>query len=66
MPTNLNIDDALLRKAQKLGKYRTKRETVNQALREFVQRREQLKIFDLVGRIDYDPNYDYKAQRRRA
>jgi len=66
MPTNLNIDDKLLRKAQKLARCRTKRETVNQALREFIERREQSKILDLAGQIDYDPAYDYKAQRRRA
>jgi Arc/MetJ family transcription regulator len=64
MATNLNIDNRLLTKAQKMGGLRTKRETVNHALREYIQRREQLKIFELAGKIDYDPGYDYKKQRR--
>lgn len=65
MPTNLAIDDKLLREAQRLGKKRTKRETVNEALKEYVQRRKRLGILDLFGKIDYDPSYDYKAERIR-
>ncbi|HEV8377396.1 MAG TPA: type II toxin-antitoxin system VapB family antitoxin [Tepidisphaeraceae bacterium] len=64
MATNLNIDNRLLSKAQKMGGLRTKRETVNNALKEYIQRREQLKIFELAGTVDYDPDYDYKKQRR--
>ncbi len=64
MATNLNIDPRLLTKAQKIGGLRTKRETVNSALKEYIQRREQLKIFQLAGTVDYDPAYDYKKQRR--
>jgi Arc/MetJ family transcription regulator len=65
MPTNLAIDDRLLEKARRIGKHRTKRETVNAALSEYVQRREQLKILSLAGTIDYDPDYDYKRERQR-
>ncbi len=64
MATNLNIDTRLLSKAQKIGGMRTKRETVNSALKEYIQRREQTKILKLEGTIDYDPAYDYKKQRR--
>jgi len=64
MATNLNIDNRLLTKAQKVGGLRTKRETVNNALKEYIQRREQLRIFELAGTVDYDPKYDYKKQRR--
>jgi Arc/MetJ family transcription regulator len=64
MATNLNIDTHLLSKAQKIGGLRTKRETVNNALKEYIQRREQMKIFQLAGTVDYDPGYDYKKQRR--
>ena len=64
MATNLNIDNRLLTKAQKIGGLRTKRETVNSALKEYIQRREQLKILKLEGTVDYDPEYDYKKQRR--
>jgi len=65
MPSNLAIDDKLLDEALHLGGHRTKKATVNEALKEYVQRRKQLKILDLFGQIDYDPDYDYKEQRRR-
>lgn len=65
MPTNLAINDELLEEALQLGGHRTKKATVNEALKEYIQRRKQLKILDLFGQIDYDPNDDYKEQRRR-
>lgn len=65
MATNIQIDNTLLNKAMKLGGSRTKREAVNKALAEFVQRREQLRVLDLFGTVEFDPEYDYKAQRKR-
>jgi Arc/MetJ family transcription regulator len=64
MPTNLAIDDQLLEQALSVGGYRTKRETVNEALREFVQRRKRLELLKLVGKVEYDVRYDYKHERR--
>ena len=64
MPTNLAIDDRLLDQARTIGGYRTKRETVNEALREFIQRRQRLELVKLAGRVEYDPHYDYKRERR--
>lgn len=64
MPSNLAIDDKLLLRAQKLGKKRTKKDTVNEALMEYVQRREQQKILSLFGKIDYYEDYDPKQFRR--
>jgi Arc/MetJ family transcription regulator len=65
MPTNLAIDDRLIAQAQKLGRHRTKKETVNAALDEYVQRRKQQQILSLFGTIDYDGSYDYKRARRK-
>jgi Arc/MetJ family transcription regulator len=65
MPTNLAIDDRLLEEAQKIGKHRTKKETVTAALGEYIQRRKQLNILALIGKIDYVKDYDYKIERRR-
>jgi Arc/MetJ family transcription regulator len=65
MPTNLAIDEKLLNEALTVGGYKTKRETVNEALREFIQRRERLQLINLFGKIDYDSKYDYKNERRR-
>ena len=65
MATNLAIDDELLARAKRLGKHKTKRETVNVALREYVRRRELLRVLDAFGTIEFDPSWDYKRERRR-
>ena len=64
MSTNLAIDDRLIEEAQKLGRHRTKKETVTAALDEYIKRRKQQAILALFGAIDYDKNYDYKRERR--
>jgi Arc/MetJ family transcription regulator len=64
MPTNLAIDDQLLEQARRVGGYRTKRETVNEALRELIQRRQRVELAKLAGTVEYDPKYDYKKERR--
>ncbi len=65
MPTNLALDDRLLKAAQRIGGRKTKKATVTEALEEYVQRRKQMRILDLFGTIDYDPAFDLKRQRRR-
>jgi len=65
MATNLDIDQELLEEAMKLGGHRTKRAVVSEALREYVERRNQLRILELFGTVEYDIDYDYKAQRGR-
>ena len=65
MATNLALDEKLLVEAQKIGGFKTKKETVNMALQEFIQRRKQLEIIKLFGKIDYDKTYDYKLHRDR-
>jgi len=64
VPTNLAIDDGLLEEAQKLGQHRTKRETVNAALDEYIRRRKQQQILALFGKIEYDRQYDYRQERK--
>lgn len=63
MPTNLAIDDQLLSEAQKIGSFKTKKETVNLALTEFINRRKQLEIIDLFNSLEPDSDYDYKKAR---
>jgi len=65
MPTNLAIDDRLIEEARKIGRHRTKKETVTAALSEYIQRRKQLEVLSLFGTIDYEKNYDYKKARYR-
>jgi len=66
MPTNLGIDDALLSEAQRVGRRRTKRETVNEALAEYIQRRKRRRLARLFGTVDFRPDWDYKKSRRRS
>jgi Arc/MetJ family transcription regulator len=65
VPTNLAIDDTLLDEALRIGGFRTKRETVNRALEEFVRHQKRLKALEAFGTIGFDPAWDYKAARRR-
>ena len=64
MATNLAIDDSLLTSAQAIAGLKTKKETVNLALKEFIQRRQQEEIIELFGTVSYDEGYDYKGMRR--
>ncbi len=66
MATNLAIEDKLIEEAKKIGKHKTKKAAVTEALKEYIQRRKQVEIFDLAGQIDYDPKYDYKVQRKKS
>jgi Arc/MetJ family transcription regulator len=63
MATNLAIDDALLKRARRIGKVRTKKETVTQALTEFIQRRRQREILKAIGTISFRKDWDYKKER---
>ncbi|MCX7593307.1 MAG: type II toxin-antitoxin system VapB family antitoxin [Fischerella sp.] len=65
MTINLQVDEALIQEALALGNQQGERDVVEQALREYVQRRKQLKVLDLFGTIDYDKDYNYKQQRRK-
>ena len=64
MLTNLAIDDRLIEEARKLGRHRTKKETVTAALDEYIERRKQQDILSLFGTIDYEEGHDYKHERR--
>ena len=64
MATNLAIDE-LLEQALLIGGHKTKKATMMEALREYIQRRQQAAITSLFGKIDIDPDYDHEQQRRR-
>ena len=65
MATNLAIDDELIVEAQALGDKKTKKDAVTEALKEYIQRRKQIKLAALFGKIDYAPDYNYKKLRKR-
>jgi hypothetical protein len=63
MATNLDIEDWLIEEAKLIGKHRTKKGAVTEALMEYIQRRKQSEILRIFHTIDYDQDYDYKKQR---
>jgi Arc/MetJ family transcription regulator len=65
MATNLAIDDKLINEAREIGGHKTKKEAVTTALQEYIRHRKQKRILAAFGTFDFDPTYDYKAERRR-
>jgi len=65
MATNLAINDHLLNSALEIGGYRSKKDTVNAALEEFIQRRKAEDVIGLFGKVEFDESYDYKVLRER-
>ena len=65
MATNLSIDPKLLDRALEVSGENTKKAAVTLALKEFIARREQKRLLELFGSLDWDADYDYKAERTR-
>jgi len=65
MATNLAIDDQLINAAVKIGGHSSKKAAVTAALKEYIQHHRQKQIVNLFGQIEFDPEYDYKKERRR-
>jgi hypothetical protein len=65
MATNLALNPKLIIEAQKIGGFKTKKDTVNTALLEFIQRHKQLEIVKLFGSVEYDSEYNHKKGRNR-
>ena len=63
MATNLALDVELLNEALEIGHFKSKKDTVNTALKEFIQRRKQKDIIGLFGKMAFDDDYDYKKSR---
>ncbi len=66
MSTNLALDPKLLNRALKVSGEKTKKAAVTKALEEFIARRSQKKLLDLMGSLEWAPDYDYKAERSRG
>jgi hypothetical protein len=65
MATNLSLDPELIELALELSGERTKKAAVTRALEEFIARRRQRRLLDLMGKLDWQSSYDYKAERSR-
>lgn len=65
MATNLAIDPELIERALAVSGERTKKAAVTRALEEFIARRRQKRFLELMGKLDWDPSFDYKKERSR-
>ena len=65
MATNLSIDPELIERALEVSGERTKKAAVTMALQEFIARRQQKRVLELFGKLEWDAAYDYKAERQR-
>jgi hypothetical protein len=66
MATNLALDPELLDRALALSGEKTKKAAVTRALEEFIARREQTRIVELFSTLEWDPDFDHKAERSRG
>ena len=65
MATNFNIDIKLLEEVYQIGNFKSKKEAVNVALKEYIQRHRQKDMLKFLNKVDFDKNYDYKKARNR-
>jgi Arc/MetJ family transcription regulator len=64
MRTNIVLDDEIVKKAFRYSKAKTKKELINEALKELITSRQRLDLRDLRGKIEFRSDYDYKKLRR--
>jgi len=65
MATNLAIDPELIERALAVSGERTKKAAVTKALEEFIARRKQKRLLELMGKLEWDETFDYKSERTR-
>ena len=65
MATNLSLDPELLDRALQVSGEKTKKAAVTRALQEFIARREQKKLAELFGQLEWNDDFDYKQERSR-
>lgn len=65
MATNLSIDPQLIERALEVSGEKTKKAAVTKALEEFIAHRKQRRLLELMGKLEWDPGYDYKSERSR-
>ena len=66
MATNLSLAPDLIERALEVSGERTKKAAVTRALEELIQRRKQKGLLDLMGKLEWDKSFDYKAGRSRS
>ena len=66
MATNIALETDLLARAIEVSGEHSNDAVVIKALQEFIARRQQAGIAELMGTLRWDPLFDYKAERSRA
>jgi hypothetical protein len=59
------LDPELIERALQVSGEKTKKAAVTRALEEFIARRKQKRLVELMGKLEWDVSYDYKAERSR-
>jgi len=65
MAAKLSLDPDLIDRAVEVRGERTKKAAIARALEEFIARRRQKALVDLMGKLEWDESFDYKAGRSR-
>ena len=65
MPTSAAIDENLLKEAKKLGKHKTEKAAINDALKMYVKRKRQAEIIELFGTVDFDSEFLCEMDRKK-
>ena len=65
MATNLALDDALIEEAMKIAGTKSKKDTVNLALEEFIKSRKRIELAKLFGKVEMDDSYNVKKARQK-
>jgi hypothetical protein len=64
MPNDLELNK-LIEAAKEIGGHKTKKAAVTAALEEYIRCRKRQQAIQTFGTFDFDPDYDYKAERTR-
>jgi len=62
MRTNIEIDDNLIKKAQRLSKVKSKKDVVNLALEELVNSLKRKEMLSLRGKVKWEGNLNAMRQ----
>lgn len=66
MGIRIDLDPDLVERVLQLSGERTKKAAVTRALQEFMARRSQKGLLELMGKLEWDDAWDYKAERSRS
>lgn len=65
MRTNIVLDDAVVTRAFRHSRAKTKKDLVHEALLELIRSRRRRSLLDLKGKIQFAEGYDHRKLRTR-